>query len=95
MLGPVVDLRDTAHLTAVVHRGEEEVARTDTPEALTGNVGDVLASMAETLTACGAAILAGDVVITGSVVPPLDVAAGETWTVAFEDLGRLSVSFAG
>jgi 2-keto-4-pentenoate hydratase len=51
----------------------------------------VLASMADTLAACGAVLRAGDVVITGSVVPPLPVADGERWQVVAPGLGEVAV----
>ena len=93
LLGPPVEPRETGDLAAVVQRDGTDVARTDDPTALTGDVAAVLASMHETLSACGTGIAAGDVVITGSVVPPIDVAVDEAWTVSFEGLGQLSVSF--
>jgi 2-keto-4-pentenoate hydratase len=93
LLGPSLPVRNTDGLPAWVRRDGAEVARTDRPEALTGRVGDVLASMAGTLHACGAGIAAGEVVITGAVVPPMEVAPGESWTVGFDGLGELSVSF--
>ncbi len=75
---------------AVRHDGEE-VAATDDPTALTGVVASVVASAADTLAACGAGgLVAGDVVITGSVVPPLEVGPGR-WTVEAVGLGRVSV----
>jgi 2-keto-4-pentenoate hydratase len=66
------------------------VAATSDPEALTGELGFVLASMADTLAASGAVMAAGDVVITGSVVPPIPVAAG-SWRVVADGLGEVSV----
>jgi 2-keto-4-pentenoate hydratase len=41
---------------------------------------------------CGEQLRAGDVVITGSVVPPLPVTPGRTVAVEFTTLGGLSVS---
>lgn len=91
LLGPVVATRPDP-LVFVLTRDGAEAARTSTPEALTGELGAVLASMADTLAACGAGIRRGDVVITGSVVPPVPVANGSTWLVEADGLGRVGVS---
>ena len=55
--------------------------RPPTPFELTGELGSILASAASTLASCGASLSAGDVVITGSVIPPLDVSGGGAWHV--------------
>jgi 2-keto-4-pentenoate hydratase len=90
LLGPEVEVRITSNLTAEVKRDGVEVARTDDPEALTGDVAGVLASMADTLAETGGTTAAGDVVITGSVVPPVPLTAG-VWTVTFASLGEVTV----
>ena len=90
LLGPVVGSRPSP-LSFSVRRDGEEVAATSAPEELTGELGFVLASMADTLAACGARLRAGDVVITGSVVPPVDVADGGSWQVAADGLGTLDL----
>ena len=72
----------------------EEVATTSDPEALTGELGFVLASMADTLAACGAGLRAGDIVITGSVVPPIAVDNGTTWLVQAGPAGQVAVTIA-
>lgn len=88
LLGPVVaTLPDPPTFT--VERSGMVVAETTDPYALTGDLGSILASAATTLAVSGASLSAGDVVITGSVVPPIDVAAGTTWRVAADGLGAL------
>ena len=91
LLGPVAPTRPDP-LSFVLTRDGAEAARTSRPEALTGELGSVLASMANTLAACGAGLRAGEVVITGSVVPPVPVADGGTWLVEADGLGRVGVS---
>jgi 2-keto-4-pentenoate hydratase len=77
--------------TFAVRRDGDEVAATEDPTALTGDLPAILASAADTLAAAGAAGLStGDVVITGSVVPPIEVGPGR-WTVEAVGLGRVSV----
>lgn len=90
VLGPVVSPRPSSPSFSVLRDGEE-VAATSSPEDLTGELGLVLASMAGTLAACGAGLRAGDVIITGSVVPPLAVADGERWHVVADGLGEVVV----
>ena len=90
LLGPVVPARPVDLSITVVHDGAE-VAATPTPEALTGELGTVLASVASTLAQAGASLSADDVVITGSVVPPIDVSGG-SWTVSASGLGGLGLT---
>ena len=90
LLGDVVsDLPDPRGV--VVSRDGVEAAATDRPDDLVGELGWVLATTASTLSAAGAALRAGDVVITGSMVPQMPIAAGESWEVAVAGLGRLDV----
>lgn len=91
LLGPVVDALPRP-LTFTVQRDGEVVAATSDPAALTGDLGQILASTADTLAGCGASLAAGDVVITGSVVPPIDVSGG-LWRVVSE-LGEVTASLA-
>ncbi|MGH3345897.1 MAG: fumarylacetoacetate hydrolase family protein [Nocardioides sp.] len=93
LLGPVVDHRP-ADLAFRILRDGAEVAATSDPEALTGELGGVLAAMATTLAHCGASLSAGDVVITGSVVPPIDVSGGGSWVVSASGLGEVGVLLA-
>lgn len=90
LLGPAVPSRPSP-LSFSVLRDGVEVAATSEPELLTGELGVVLASMADTLAACGAGLRAGDVVITGSVIPPLGIAGGHRWDVTADGLDVLGV----
>jgi 2-keto-4-pentenoate hydratase len=93
MLGPVDSGRvDGAGIGARLLRGGEVVAETDDPAALTGDIVEVVRLTAELLAACGAELRPGDVVITGSAVPPLSVAAGDTVTAELGPLGTLTVT---
>jgi 2-keto-4-pentenoate hydratase len=74
-----------------VSRDGDAVASTATPFDLTGEPRKVLASAASTLASCGVTLSAGDVVITGSVVAPIDVSVGGSWHVVAPDLGEVSV----
>ncbi|MBZ5737936.1 fumarylacetoacetate hydrolase family protein [Nocardioides mangrovi] len=90
ILGPVVPALPSP-LSFSVTKDGSEVATTSDPEALTGDLGFVLASTADTLAACGAGLRAGDVVITGSVIPPLALEDGGAWSVAAGALDAVSL----
>ena len=90
LLGPVVPSLPSP-LSFSVSRDGEELAATADPEALTGELGFVLASVADALAASGVGLAAGDVVITGSVVPPVPVAGGGSWRVGADGLGEVAV----
>ena len=93
ILGPVDATRSSAEgIGGRVLRDGAEVASSDDPAALTGELVEVVRLTAELLEACGERLRAADVVITGSVVPPLPVRAGEHVAVELPPLGRLSVS---
>jgi 2-keto-4-pentenoate hydratase len=92
ILGPLdTARRDGAGIAARITRDGAEVARTDDPAALTGEIVEVVRLTAELLDACGERLRAGEVVITGSVVPPLAVAPGQRLEAELGPLGRLAV----
>jgi 2-keto-4-pentenoate hydratase len=93
LLGPVDEGRTTADgVRGRLVRDGEEIAATDAPEAATGELAEVVRLTAELLAANGERLRAGDVVITGSIVPPVQVAPGETVTAEIEPLGSLTVT---
>ena len=66
----------------------------DALEANTGRILAVVAHIASTLAACGERLQSGDVVICGSVVPPLFLDANDTGlTFALDPIGEVSVRF--
>jgi 2-keto-4-pentenoate hydratase len=81
-------------LTCRVFRRSEEYARTDDPQAATGALLGIVRHVADLLGAFGERLRAGDIIITGSVVPPLFVEADEK-SVAFalDPVGEVSVCF--
>lgn len=86
---------NTAGLTARVFRRAAEAARTDDAEAATGKIVDIVRHVADLLAAFGERLSAGDVIIAGSVVPPLLVEADETAvSYALDPVGTVSVAFA-
>jgi 2-keto-4-pentenoate hydratase len=84
----------TSGLTSRLIRRGAEAAATSDPEALTGKLGDIVAHVANTLAAYGEKLSAGDVIITGSITPPLMIEPDETkLTHALDPIGEVSVSF--
>jgi 2-keto-4-pentenoate hydratase len=93
VLGPVDRTRRTAEgIGGRVLRDGSEIASTDDPAALTGELVEVVRLVGELLGACGERFRADDVVITGSVVAPVPVAPGQRVAVELGPLGGLSVS---
>jgi 2-keto-4-pentenoate hydratase len=85
----------TSGLTGRIVRRGVETARTTDPEALTGNIVGIVRHVADLLGAFGERLAAGEIIIGGSVVPPLLIEADET-NIVFEldPVGSVSVAFA-
>lgn len=82
-------------LTSRLIRRGAEANRTTDPEALTGKLLDIVAHVATTLAAFGEKLSAGDIVITGSITPPLMLEPDETEIVhAIDPIGEVSVRIA-
>jgi len=79
-----------------VKRRGNEFARTADPQANTGKWIDIVRHVADVLAACGERLRSGDIIITGSVVPPLAIEPGED-AIAFEvdPIGAVAVRFSG
>jgi 2-keto-4-pentenoate hydratase len=74
VLGPRDDSRtggNVAGLIGRIFRNGAEVARTSDPESNTGNFVDLVRHVADLLDVFGERLRAGEVIITGSIVPPL------------------------
>ena len=84
-----------AGLTARLRRRNTETARTSDPEAATGKIVDIVRHVADLLAAFDEKLAAGDVLICGSVLPPVLVEADETGVAyALDPIGTISVAFA-
>jgi 2-keto-4-pentenoate hydratase len=78
-----------------IFRRDAEVARTDDPEAATGKLVDIVRHVADTLGACGETLRAGEVIIAGSLVPPLVIEPDEPGvTFELDPIGVVEVKFA-
>jgi 2-keto-4-pentenoate hydratase len=84
----------TSGLTSRVFRRGPATSVTSDPEALTGKLPDIVAHVANTLAAFGEKLAAGDVIITGSITPPLMIETDEAeLTHVLKPIGRVSVRF--
>ena len=77
-----------------VLRNGTEVAHTSDPQANTGDLIDIVRHVADVLAACGERLRAGQIIITGSIVPPLWVEAGEEVVFQLDPIGGVSIRFA-
>jgi 2-keto-4-pentenoate hydratase len=84
----------TDGLLCRIERRGAEAARTDDPQAATGKIVDTVRHVADMLAAFGEKLRAGDVIITGSVVPPIFVEPDETdFAFELQPVGKVSVRF--
>jgi len=83
---------ELAGLVARVDVGGDEVAFVTELEALTGGLVEVVGHTARTLASFGVGITKGDVLIGGSVMPPVPVQPGVTVRYALEPLASISVT---
>ena len=81
-------------LTCRVMRHGKEFARTTDPQANTGQWIEIVRHVADVLAAFDATLRAGEIIITGSVVPPLTLEPAEAG-IAFEvdPIGGVAVRF--
>jgi 2-keto-4-pentenoate hydratase len=95
-LGPPVPWAQDAlgDLRARVLVNGEEVAATDDLEALTGDVVALLAHVADVLGEAGEELVAGEVVIMGSIVPPLAPRPGDHLRFELIPLGEVELTLA-
>jgi 2-keto-4-pentenoate hydratase len=82
---------DISGISARILIDGEERASTAELEAITGPYPWIVATVASTLAAQGERLAAGDVIITGSVVPPIPVIEGTEFTFVLEPFPPLSV----
>jgi 2-keto-4-pentenoate hydratase len=84
----------TSGLTSRVFRRGAETNVSHDPEALTGKLPEIIAHVASTLAAFGEKLAAGDVIITGSITPPLMIEPDESELIhALAPIGEVSVHF--
>jgi 2-keto-4-pentenoate hydratase len=94
VLGPVTALADVDldDLRGEIRHGDD-VQPVDDPLALVPDPATAVAHLANHLAAFGETVRAGDVLITGSIVPALAVAPGDELRYRLEPLGELALTF--
>jgi len=81
-------------LAGLVFRRGAQIARQEDLQANIGNIVDIVAHVAGTLAAYGEGLRAGDVIITGSIVPPPMIEPDETeFAYTLDPMESLSVKF--
>jgi 2-keto-4-pentenoate hydratase len=83
--------RPPGPIKVAVERDGERVASTENAEAIVGRLETLAAYVPEYLSHFGIATSEGEVIISGSTVPLMDIAAGEVWTSGVEAVGSLEV----
>jgi 2-keto-4-pentenoate hydratase len=91
VLGPISKQRSLAGVAGrvVVNQGEPELV--EDLEALTGETIGLVRHVADLLAAFGEGLRADEIVITGSIVPPLAVAPGDRVEYELSPVGSLSI----
>ncbi len=84
----------THPIAARIERDGEEYATTADAEAEVGRIEELAAWTVDYLRHFGVETAAGEVIISGSVVPLLDIGPGQRLTNAVEGVGSVSVSIA-
>jgi 2-keto-4-pentenoate hydratase len=92
VLGPPVSGVGLAGLRGAIVLGDEGQYVAD-PLALVGDPIAALTHLASHLAAFGETVRAGEVLITGSIVPALSVAPGQRLEYRVEPLGELALQF--
>lgn len=88
---PVPD-RDLALVRVVLHKGGSPCAAGTGSEVL-GHPARSVAWLANELYRSGRHLASGELVLTGSLSPPVPVASGDRFQADFDDLGSVSVQF--
>ena len=92
VLGPMAGRVSLEGASALVSVNGEEVSVAD-PEALPGAIPDLLAHVSDLLPKFGEQLRPGDLVITGSIVPPLQIEPGDRVEYELDGCGSISVAF--
>lgn len=80
-------------IRARIDRNGSAIADTTDPQAATGEIIAIVGHVANTLAAHGESLRKNDVIITGSITPPLFVCAGEHLEFSLPPLDTLGVQF--
>jgi 2-keto-4-pentenoate hydratase len=96
LVGPIDRSRAGGSITGIearVFRDGKKIAGGPGPADFPAETAVILQALAEALEAGGEALRAGDVVITGSLVPPVKVVPGDAMRAEIGPLGQIEVRF--
>jgi 2-keto-4-pentenoate hydratase len=93
VLGPSSERRSLEGVTGRVSVNGAEATAVENPEELTGQPLELVRHAADLLAPFGERLRAGEVVITGSIVPLLTVAPGDRVDYELDPIGALSIRF--
>lgn len=79
-------------LVGRAYRNGVEVVSTTDPQAITGNLIDIVRHVANLLAAFGGGLRAGELIITGSIVPPIWLEGSAEISYTLEPLDTISVN---
>ena len=79
-------------LTGRAYRNGTEIASTIDPQSMTGDLIDNVRHVADMLAVFGETLRAGEVIITGSIVPPVSISAKEEIRFTLDPVGTISVN---
>jgi 2-keto-4-pentenoate hydratase len=82
---------DLAGLVGRVYRNGAEIISTTDPQAMTGDLVDIVRHVADLLTVFGERLRAGELIITGSIVPPVWIAGNEEIRYRLDPVDTISI----
>jgi 2-keto-4-pentenoate hydratase len=90
-------LTDPEHgeLAVEVTLPDGAIVAVEDPQAATGGLVDIVRHVADVLRALDETLPVGEIIICGSIVPPIQVAPGEEYSYRLDPLGEISIRFAG
>lgn len=86
---------DLNGLVGHAYRNGQETDQTDTPQVMTGDIIDIVSSVATTLAALGETLRAGQAIITGAIVPHLWLGPTEEIQYHLEPIGTVTLTVTG
>ena len=82
-------------LVSKIYNGDEQIAETSDPQANTGDLVDIVRHLSSLLPEFGEQLRAGDLIITGSVVPPIPVVGEENIRFVLDPIGKVAINSPG
>jgi 2-keto-4-pentenoate hydratase len=78
-------------LVGRVYHNESQIAEVTDSQSVTGDLIDIVRHVADLLAACGERLQAGELVITGSIVPPIPIAPQDKFRFSLYPVDTISI----